>query len=355
MARVIAAFAENKNVQLNVCFTGQHKEMVLPLLDFFEIRVDKSLDIMQPDQTLAGLSGRSLIALDEYFSEIKPDVVFVQGDTTTAMCAATAAFYRRIKIAHVEAGLRTNNIFSPFPEEFNRQVISKIADFNFAPTANSKQNLLAEHVDEKKILVTGNTVIDTLLFTINKTQEKVLKIVDGHNWISNGKKIILITGHRRENFGEGFENICEAIKELAIAYPEYNFIYPVHLNPNVQEPVLRLLSGIDNIFLLPPLDYIDFTRLMSLSHLIITDSGGVQEEAPALGKPVIILRDNTERPEAVEAGTAILAGTKKEEIIRSVKHILSDELAYNKMAMTKNPFGDGTAAIQISEFTINNL
>jgi len=347
LARIIKAFENINTVQLSVCFTGQHKEMVLPLLDFFEIKVDSSLEIMQPGQTLNSLASRSLLAVDEYLQKIEPDIVFVQGDTTTAMCAATAAFHRKIRIAHVEAGLRTHNIFSPFPEEFNRQVISKIADIHFAPTESAKKNLLNENIPSSKIFVTGNPVIDTLLFTRNKTEKNQAIIHNNHPWEKDKKKFILITGHRRENFGSGFENICNAVKELAEKYSDYNFVFPVHLNPNVQEPVNRILSDKKNIFLIEPLQYIQFTSLMDKCHFILTDSGGVQEEAPSLGKPVLVMRDTTEREEAVESGAARLIGTSKKAIIDNVTELIESKETFEKMSHVKNPFGDGKTSSRI--------
>lgn len=351
LASLIKAFSQEVTVELNVCFTGQHKEMVLPLLDFFEIKVDHSLDIMQPNQTLATLSARSLVAVEEYLKEVKPDIVFVQGDTTTAMCAASAAFYQKIKVAHVEAGLRTHNMFSPFPEEFNRQVISRITDLHFAPTAIAGENLQKEGFDDKTVFVTGNTVIDSLLFARKKIEENAAKYQIDFPW--TGEKMILITGHRRENFGEGFENMCEAIKELATKYPHYSFVYPVHLNPNVQEPVNRLLGGLQNVFLIPPMDYIGFTTLMAKSYFILTDSGGVQEEAPTLGKPVLIMRDTTERMEAVNNGAAILVGTDKDNIVSNAIRLIEDEALYLKMSTAGNPFGDGHAAATIIQKTLS--
>jgi UDP-N-acetylglucosamine 2-epimerase (non-hydrolysing) len=352
LSRVIKELQKEPNVELNVCFTGQHKEMVLPLVDFFEIKIDHALDIMMPNQTLAGLSSLSIKKVDEYLEVVKPDIVFVQGDTTTAMCAATAAFYRKIKVAHVEAGLRTNNMFSPFPEEFNRQVISKITDIHFAPTEAAKENLLKEGVNPSSIFVTGNTVIDALLFTKNKVEQSSEKYLRKNLWDNNLNEIILITGHRRENFGPGFENMCTAIKQLAERYPNYNFVYPVHLNPNVQEPVKRILNGLKNVYLIPPMDYIQFTALMSKCYFILTDSGGVQEEAPTLGKPVLVMRDTTEREEAVAAGAAKLVGTDKDVIVNNATALLENKELFNKMSRVSNPFGDGSAAVKIVEETL---
>lgn len=349
---IIKLFREQKQVTLDVCFTGQHKEMVLPLLDFFEVKVDHSLEIMKPGQTLAELTANAVQAIDKYLEVKRPDIVFVQGDTTTAMCAATAAFYRKIKVAHVEAGLRTFDIFSPFPEEFNRQVISKITDLHFAPTEIGRENLLKENIDGKKVFVTGNTVIDTLLYT--KDRLKNLS-ANKNPWDKDDRKIVLITGHRRESFGKGFENLCEAIRQLSLRYSNYNFVYPVHLNPNVQEPVHRLLTGLSNVYLIAPLDYISFTRLMISSYLILTDSGGVQEEAPSLGKPVLIMRDTTERMEAVTCGAACLVGTDVEKIINTASELIEKEDVYRKMSGAGNPFGDGFAGKRIVEHTLSSF
>jgi UDP-N-acetylglucosamine 2-epimerase (non-hydrolysing) len=355
LASVIQLFQQQDVLEVNVCFTGQHKEMVLPLLHFFEIKVDTSLNLMQPNQTLAGLSARSISGLDNYLNEISPDIVIVQGDTTTAMCAAITSFYRKIKLAHVEAGLRTDNIYSPFPEEFNRQVISKISNLHFAPTPIAKQNLLNENIDEKTISVTGNTVIDALLFTQQKVNSNPSRYLQKYPWDENKNPIVLITGHRRENFGTGFQNICGAIKELAKKYSNYNFVYPVHLNPNVQEPVKQLLSALDNVYLIRPVDYIQFISLMTKSYLILTDSGGVQEEAPSLGKPVLIMRDTTERLEAIQAGAAKLVGTKKSDIVDNTIELLENKILYQKMSTISNPFGTGKAAEKIVTTIINYL
>jgi UDP-N-acetylglucosamine 2-epimerase (non-hydrolysing) len=352
LVSIIKLFRQYKQVSLDVCFTGQHKEMVLPLLDFFDIKVDHSLEIMKPGQSLAVLNANAIQAIDKYLEVNSPDIVFVQGDTTTAMCAATAAFYRKIKVAHVEAGLRTFDIFSPFPEEFNRQVISKITDLHFAPTENARKNLIKENIDDSKIFVTGNTVIDALFYTKEKTKDAS---ANKGPWDKDNKKIILITGHRRESFGNGFENICEAIRQLSLKYTDFNFVYPVHLNPNVQEPVHRLLNGLSNVYLIAPLDYIKFTSLMLSSHFILTDSGGVQEEAPSLGKPVLIMRDTTERAEAVTCGAARLVGTDVEKIVSNAKELIEDEDTYRKMSGAGNPFGDGFAGKRIVEQTLSSF
>ena len=355
LALLIKLFKETPQVDLNVCFTGQHKEMVIPLLNFFNIQTDHSLNIMQPDQTLAGISSTSLKAIDEYYDIVKPNLVFVQGDTSTALNAAIAAFYKKIKIAHVEAGLRTYDLDSPFPEEFNRQVISKIASLNFAPTELSKDNLINEHILSNKIFITGNTVIDSLLYTIEKLKQKPIELTNKFKFLKDDLPFILVTMHRRENFGDSIQHVCEALKELSQLFPDYNFIYPVHLNPNVQEPVYRLLKNINNIFLIDPLDYIDFTYLMSKCYLILSDSGGVQEEAPSLGKPLLILRENTERSEVLEVGAAKLIGTNKEVIIKEVKKLIEDKSTYEKMSNCINPFGDGEASKRIVRDTLNYM
>lgn len=355
MAMLIKELGACNDIELDVCFTGQHKEMVMPLIGFFEIPVHHSLDIMQHNQSLAGLCARAMDAIDIYLLQVKPDLVFVQGDTTTAMCAASCAFYRKVKVAHVEAGLRTHDINFPFPEEFNRQVISKIASLHFAPTALASQNLLNEQVPANAIFITGNTVIDALLYTQQKIKQQPT-LVDG---VFTGKLLskpyILITGHRRENFGEGFKQICLAIKELAEKYPGFKFIYPVHLNPNVQQPVKELLSGLPNIHLLPPQDYVQFASLMANCYLILTDSGGIQEEAPSLGKPVLIMRESTERPEAIQAGVAVLTGTNKVNIVTQVSLLIDDDSTYAYMSKAQNPFGNGNAAKQITSITLKYL
>ena len=346
MAMLVKELKAEESIDVDVCFSGQHKEMVLPIINFFEIKIDHSLDIMTPDQTLATLSARAIQAFDDYFIEVSPDLVLVQGDTTTAMCAAMAAFYRKIKIGHVEAGLRTYNMFSPFPEEFNRQVISRIANLHFAPTARAAKQLVAEKIDKETIHITGNTVIDALFFTINKIKEHAGVFEENYPWLDE-KPFVLITGHRRENFGKGFEDICLAIKELSQKFPSYNFVYPVHLNPQVQKPVFELLSGLQNVHLISPLDYVQFTYFLSKCFLVLTDSGGVQEEAPSFGKPVLVMRDTTERQEAVESGVARLVGTNKELIVGEVSRLIEHKDEYDKMSKQQNPYGTGDASKKI--------
>jgi UDP-N-acetylglucosamine 2-epimerase (non-hydrolysing) len=325
--------------------------MLDQVLDFFEIQADYDLDLMQKNQSLNQLSSRILASIDAVLLDFNPDYVLVHGDTTTSSMVALASFHRGIKVGHVEAGLRTYNKLSPFPEELNRQITSRIADIHFAPTKWAAVNLLDEKIDSKNIVTTGNTVIEALFFGLEKVNndysgrdiDYVKSIVD------NQKKIILITGHRRENFGDGFEQLCEAIKEIA-ADKSLQIIYPVHLNPNVQEPVNRILSDIENVKLINPIDYPAFIYLMKKAHIIITDSGGVQEEAPSLGKPVLLMRETTERPEAIDAGTVILVGTDKEKIVSNCKRLLADETLYSKMSKSHNPYGDGNASIFIANY-----
>lgn len=354
---VILELRKNPNFEINICVTAQHRKMLDQVLEIFNVIPDYDLDLMVPNQTLSGLTARIIKSIDEYFNSYKPDLIIVQGDTTTVFAVSLVAFYHKIKVAHVEAGLRTFNKFSPFPEEINRVLTTHLADIHFAPTQISKDNLLKESVDENKIFITGNTVIDALFLAAEIVKKKSiiiseLKII---NSISELEPYILITGHRRENFGEGFLNICNAIKELAIKYENYNFIYPVHLNPNVQEPVTRILSGLKNVFLINPQSYLPFVLLMIHSKIILTDSGGVQEEAPSLGKPVLVMRENTERPEAVTAGTVKLVGTDKAKIIKEVTLLLEDSDEYNKMSNAINPYGDGLASKRIREILEKNF
>jgi UDP-N-acetylglucosamine 2-epimerase (non-hydrolysing) len=337
--------------EVKVCVTAQHREMLDQVLDFFEIVPDYDLDIMQKDQTLNQLSSRIFVKMDAVLAEAKPDLVLVHGDTTTSSICAWAAFHRGIKTGHVEAGLRTYNKYAPFPEEINRQVTGRIADFHFAPTAISKANLLSEKTPENDIAITGNTVIDSLLWTVQKlgNQFSNPKIADLKSKINFDKKVILVTGHRRENFGDGFLNICKALANIAES-ADVEIVYPVHLNPNVQQPVMGLLSNHPNIHLIDPLDYPSFVWMMQQSYLIITDSGGVQEEAPSLGKPVLVMRDTTERPEALEAGTVKLVGTNYERICESAFELLNDAGLYDRMSKAHNPYGDGKANERIIDF-----
>jgi UDP-N-acetylglucosamine 2-epimerase (non-hydrolysing) len=341
---------------VKVCVTAQHREMLDQVLDFFEIQPDYDLNIMKPNQSLNELSSRIFIKFDEVLALAKPDLVLVHGDTTTSSVCAWAAFHRGIKVGHVEAGLRTFNKYAPFPEELNRQITGKIADFHFAPTLTSKQNLLSEHVSDNNIVVTGNTVIDSLLWTIEKLQNGFTnpKIETLLNQIDFSKKVILVTGHRRENFGDGFLNICKALGNIASNH-SVEIVFPVHLNPNVQEPVMRLLSVYSNIHLIEPLDYPSFVWMMNQSYLIITDSGGVQEEAPSLGKPVLVMRDTTERPEALAEGTVCLVGTNAELIYQKATELFDNEESYLRMSRSHNPYGDGKANERIVEFLKQNL
>lgn len=350
MAPVVKAFKESNDFETKVCVTAQHREMLDQVLAFFDISPDFDLDLMKPNQNLYNLTGEIINGLKPVLEEFNPDFVFVHGDTTTTMAGSIAGFYSGAKVCHVEAGLRTFNKYAPFPEEINRQITGRIADFHFAPTKQSKQNLLDENVPEDGILITGNTVIDALLDgvekvkTINNEQINMLKkIVDAD------KELILVTGHRRENHGEGFLNICKALKEIATAN-DVQIIYPVHLNPNVQKPVNEILSNVENIDLIAPLPYEAFLWLMEQSKLIITDSGGVQEEAPSLGKPVLVMRETTERPEAVEAGTVILVGTDVAKIVGEANALLQDAEKYESMSKLHNPYGDGKASKRIEEF-----
>lgn len=351
MAPLVKAFKDDKTFETRVCVTGQHREMLDQVLDFFDIEPDYDLNLMRPNQNLYTLTSDIIIGLKEVLEDFKPEFVFVHGDTTTTLASSIASFYFGAKVCHVEAGLRTFNKSSPFPEEINRKITGVIADYHFAPTQKSKDNLLAEGVNEETIIVTGNTVIDALLQSSKKVENiNNLEIEFLKSIIIKNKKIILVTGHRRENHGQGFISICEALKNIAINNSDVQIIYPVHLNPNVKKPVYKILSNIDNIKLINPLAYPAFVWLMNQSYLIITDSGGVQEEAPSLGKPVLVMRETTERPEAVEAGTVILVGTDKEKIKRECEKLLNNPTLYNAMSELHNPYGNGTACAQIIEF-----
>lgn len=333
-----------------VCVSGQHKQLLDQVLEVFQVTPAVDLALMQPNQTLAALTARALTAVDEYLARSQPDMVVVQGDTTTAFCAALAAFYRRIPVGHVEAGLRTWNRWSPFPEEINRVFTTQLTTLHFAPTAWAAENLLKEGVPSETVLVTGNTVIDALQIAaenVARLQPSIPGLPDLDGLARPPADIVLITGHRRENFGGGFEQICQAIAELARRFPDVRYIYPVHLNPNVREPVFRLLNSLANVQLIEPIPYLPFVRLMSLSKLILTDSGGVQEEAPSLGKPVLVMRDTTERPEAVEAGTVRLVGATRDTIVANVVELLTNAATYSQMSQAINPYGDGKACERI--------
>lgn len=344
-----------------VCVTGQHRQMLDQVLQLFGVIPDYDLNIMKQGQDLYDVTARVLIGMRDVLKETQPDVVLVHGDTTTSTAAALAAFYQQIPVGHVEAGLRTHNIYSPWPEEMNRQITGRIATYNFAPTPLSKQNLLREAIAEESITVTGNTVIDALYWVVDKIKndaslnaelEGTLKSA-GYDVsrLAGGKKLVLITGHRRENFGDGFINMCTAIKDLAVRYPDVDFIYPMHLNPNVRKPIHEVfgenLSNLGNMFFIEPLEYLCFVYLMEKSTIVLTDSGGIQEEAPGLGKPVLVMRDTTERPEALDAGTVKLVGTDYNKIVKGVSDLLDNQDAYELMSMSVNPYGDGNACNRI--------
>ncbi len=334
-----------------VCVTGQHKEMLSQVLDVFAVRPDVDLAVMQSDQTLASLTARIMLRLSDAFQKISPDLVLVQGDTTTVLSAAISSFYNKIPIAHVEAGLRSGNMSSPFPEEMNRVLTTRIADYHFAPTMQAEQNLLSEGVQKERIFLTGNTVVDALFFAIDQVRKSPPYIQELEpsffKAVDKGAPIVLITGHRRENFGKGFQDICKAISQLATDFSDMQFVYPVHLNPQVQKPVFQILSHHQNIHLINTLSYLQFVWLMDKSKLILTDSGGVQEEAPSLGKPVLVMRDTTERPEAVNAGTVKLVGTDSDLIVKEATLLLTDRSAYDAMSYAHNPYGDGKACERI--------
>ncbi len=356
MAPVVQALKQSRQFETKVCVTAQHREMLDQVLDFFEIQPDFDLNLMKPNQNLYGLSSEILLKMKKVLEDYQPDYVLVHGDTTTTFVGALAAFYHGAKVGHVEAGLRTYNKRAPFPEEINRQLTGRLTDIHFAPTLSAKQNLLAEGIDENHILVTGNTVIDALFQALEKLEDyRDEEIERLEKIIQPDQKIILVTGHRRENFGKGFENITAALKQIALENPGVQIIYPVHLNPNVQKPVKEILDGIPNVHLIAPLKYPAFVWLMNKSFMIITDSGGIQEEAPALGKPVLVLRETTERPEAVEAGTVILVGTDPEKIVRYTKEILSKGDLYQQMKKAHNPYGDGKAAERILAYFEKNI
>lgn len=350
-----------KDFKTIVCVTGQHREMLDQVLNIFDVTPDYDLNIMKQGQDLYDVTARVLVGMRDVLKKVQPDVVLVHGDTTTSTASALAAFYQQITVGHVEAGLRTHNIYSPWPEEVNRQITGRIATYNFAPTLLSEQNLLAEGIKEENISVTGNTVIDALYMVVDKVKNdtdlgKRIKqnlISAGYdvNHLANGKKLVLITGHRRENFGDGFINICIAIRDLALKYPSVDFVYPMHLNPNVRKPIHEVfgddLSNLGNIFFIEPLEYLDFVYLMEKSTIVLTDSGGIQEEAPGLGKPVLVMRDTTERPEALKAGTVKLVGTSYDKIVTDVSTLLDNQEYYDAMSKAVNPYGDGLACSRI--------
>ena len=359
MAPVVLGLQQAEGIESLVCVTAQHREMLDQVLKLFEITPDYDLNIMKPGQDLYDVTANALLGMRDVLRDCKPDLVLVHGDTTTCFAAALAAFYENIPVGHVEAGLRTGNLKAPFPEEANRSLVGRISTHHFSPTESSKINLLNENVNPESILVTGNTVIDALLMVrdiVNSfSSEHWAQCFENNlyeNIVDQSRKLILITGHRRENFGQGFVDLCEAIKELASAHPDWDLLYPVHLNPNVQKPVYEILDGLDNVFLIEPQDYAPFVWLMDKSNLILTDSGGIQEEAPSLGKPVLVLRDVTERPEAVDAGTVKLVGTDKDKIISEVDNVLNNRDVYQSMSKALNPYGDGNAVQHICDYLL---
>jgi UDP-N-acetylglucosamine 2-epimerase (non-hydrolysing) len=354
MAPLVNMFLKDIRFETKICVTGQHREMLDQVLNFFDIIPDYDLSLMKPNQNLYDLTSEVISGLKPITESFKPDYVYVHGDTTTTMAASLAGFYSGAKVCHVEAGLRTNNMLSPFPEEMNRQVTGRLTTYHFAPTKRSQENLLKENVSIENILISGNTVIDALLESSNRVKNLLNEdISELKTVVDFDKKILLVTGHRRENHGQGFINICTALKKIALNNPKIQIVYPVHLNPNVLKPVNRILGNISNIFLVKPLSYPSFVWLMNQSYLIITDSGGVQEEAPSLGKPVLVMRDATERPEAVEAGTVILVGTDTDKIIKQTQELLNNPDKYNSMSALHNPYGDGKACQRIIEFMSN--
>nr|CBA71839.1 UDP-N-acetylglucosamine 2-epimerase [Arsenophonus nasoniae] len=352
MAPLVHALTNDKAFESKVCVTAQHREMLDQVLHLFEIIPDYDLDIMTPGQDLTDITCRILEGMKPVLLSFKPDVVLVHGDTATTMATSLAAFYQRILVGHVEAGLRTGNLYSPWPEEANRKIASHLAMYHFAPTEYSRRNLQRESIPDHRIYVTGNTVIDALFWVRNKMMNDATiraSLAAQYPFLDQNKKMLLVTGHRRESFGSGFERICHALAEIARSHTDVQVVYPVHLNPNVSEPVQRILQGINNIILIDPQDYLPFIYLMNNAYLILTDSGGIQEEAPALGKPVLVMRDTTERPEAVEAGTVRLVGTQTEKIVQVVTQLLTNDDAYQKMSRAHNPYGDGKACLRILE------
>jgi len=350
MAPLVKALEADSRFTSKVCVTAQHREMLDQVLELFEITPDYDLDLMKHKQTLNQVTSGILINIKPILEDFKPDIVLVHGDTATTFATSLAAYYEQIAVGHVEAGLRTGNIYSPWPEEANRKLTGAITTYHFAPTEASQNNLLKEGYSQDAISVTGNTVIDALLMVrekIKNSAELSASFTEKFSFLGQDKKLVLVTGHRRENFGQGFENICAALAQVASEHPNVNILYPVHLNPNVQEPVNRLLKGLDNVFLIEPQQYLEFVYLMDKADILLTDSGGIQEEAPSLGKPVLVMRDTTERPEALDAGTVKLVGTNKELIVSNINTLLSNEAEYNKMSYAHNPYGDGKACSRI--------
>jgi len=356
MAPVVNALANDDRFESKVCVTAQHREMLDQVLILFNITPDFDLNIMKEEQNITEIMCNVLQGLKTVLLSFKPDFVLVHGDTSTTISATLTAYYQQIKVAHVEAGLRTQNIYSPWPEEGNRKLVAAIANLHFAPTEMSKQNLLEENIAEEKIIVTGNTVIDALLGVVTKLKndpELSIHIAEQFQFLNNNKRLVLITGHRRENFGRGFERICKAIVALAKKYPKVEFVYPLHLNPNVREPVNRLLSARDNIFIIEPLNYLQFVYLMNKAYVLLTDSGGIQEEAPSLGKPVLVMRTTTERPEAIIAGTVKLVGADVDTIVTELSNLLDNDVSYEEMSFSHNPYGDGMAVKHILNALLN--
>lgn len=365
MAPLVLELKKHPNIfDTVVCVTGQHREMLDQVLRIFDIQPDYDLNIMKPGQDLYDITSKVLLGMRDVLKKTSPDLVLVHGDTTTSMTAALAAFYQQIAVGHVEAGLRTHNIYSPWPEEMNRQITGRIATYDFAPTPLSKSNLLSEGVDNNRIIVTGNTVIDALYLVVDKIKndkkldDNLAKELKGNgydiNRLQSGRRLVLITGHRRENFGEGFIHICRAIQTLSRRYSDVDFVYPMHLNPNVRKPIHEVfgndLSNLGNLFFIEPQEYLSFVYLMEKSHIVLTDSGGIQEEAPGLGKPVVVMRDTTERPEAVKAGTVKLVGTDYDTIVKTIMQLLDNGAAYQSMSKAVNPYGDGKACKRIVHF-----
>ena len=355
MAPLVHALQADDRFDAKVCVTAQHREMLDQVLELFEIEPDFDLNIMKAGQTLNDVTTSVLVGLKPVLEDFKPDVVLVHGDTATTFAASLAAYYQQIKVGHVEAGLRTGNIYSPWPEEANRKLTSAISNYHFAPTAGSKENLLNEGISKDEIMVTGNTVIDALFWVrekLNKDNSLSNELSSRFDYLDSNKKLVLVTGHRRESFGGGFERICEALRQIATNNPDAQVLYPVHLNPNVQEPVNRLLKGLDNVFLIEPQQYLPFCYLMDRATVILTDSGGIQEEAPSLGKPVLVMRETTERPEAIDAGTVRLVGTDVDLIVSQVDLLLTNPDEYQKMSKSHNPYGDGLACGRILEILV---
>jgi UDP-N-acetylglucosamine 2-epimerase (non-hydrolysing) len=352
MSPLVHALNEDKRFESKVCITSQHREMLDQVLTLFEINVDYDLNLMSVNQTLVDVTSRVLLKLTPVLKDYKPDIVLVHGDTATAFAASLAAYYEHIDVGHIEAGLRTGNIHSPWPEEANRKLVSVLAKHHFSPTQLSKQNLINENYDNSVVTVTGNTVIDALFMIKEKLdcdQNLLTTLTDKFSFINQGKLLILVTGHRRENFGKGFENICEALRRISVSFPNVQIVYPVHLNPNVQRPVHELLKGLGNVYLIEPQTYLPFVYLMTRAYLILTDSGGIQEEAPSLAKPVLVMRETTERPEALDAGTVRLVGTDVDKIVSEVERLINDKQAYETMSRSHNPYGDGNACKRILE------